>query len=573
MNPTREPFFRTRPRLVVMNLRRSIFTAALLLASLSTWASSAHALTHAWSYQYGGAGTQHVASVVTDAAGNVYATGHFYGTTNFGGANRTSAGGSDIFLVKIDPDGVHQWDLTFGDAADVQHATAVSVDAAGNVYIAGIFTGSVNFGGSALVSAGIRDIFLAKFNPAGVHQWSKRFGDNLDQYSTAMLVDYFDNIYWTGYFAGAVNFGGGALTSAGGNDAFLVKLDLAGAHLWSKRFGDAADQRGMALGPDHWGNIDFAMDFMGGVDLGGGNLTSAGNFDIGVAQYGPTGLYQWGGRYGDAAEQHVNALATEPFTGYVYISGANFGATDFGGGAITSAGGSDLYIAKWDCYGNHMWSDGWGNAANQSGTALVTDITGFVYVAGPFEGTIDVGGGPMASAGFEDVLLAGFATDGTYAMSRAFGDPSNFQQPTCLTEDVDYNVLIGGTFQGSIDFGGSVYSATAGDAFLVKQQPGVTPVRDLPRAIESSLVAQPNPFNPQTTLRYVVPRRGHARLAIYDLRGERVATLVDREFDAGEFTVTWRGVRDDGTRVGSGVYFARLTASGHEANCKLVLLK
>ena len=551
-----------------------ILRATGMLTVILSVASPALALTHMWSYGYGGGGTQHIASVASDGSGNVLAAGHYYSTTNFGGGDRSSAGGSDITVVKLNAAGGHVWDKQFGDANDSQYATAVSTDLAGNVYLAGAFTGTVNFGGVALTSLGARDLFLAKFGPTGTHMWSKRFGDAADQQSAVMLVDYFDNIYWTGYFAGAVNFGGGALTSAGGNDAFLVKFDAAGTHLWSKRFGDGGDQRGVALGTDHWGNIDLVLDFTGVVNFGPGNLTSAGGFDIGVVQYSNLGVYIWGYRFGDAAEQRVAAIATEPFTGYVYFTGANSGTVNFGGGNIATAGGSDIYLAKFDCYGNHMWSDGWGDDGNQSGTALATDDLGFMFLAGVFEGVINLGGGPLVSAGQQDVLLAGFNASGTHALSRAYGDPSNNQQPTCVIEDAGYNVLMGGTFQGTIDFGGSALTGTASDGFVVKMQPGVTGTpSNLPDFSKQSITAHPNPFNPRTTLRLVILAQGRARLEIFTLRGERVATLLDRDLHPGLLTASWNGTDDRGRNVGSGIYFARLSTPAGTTSTKLVLLK
>jgi len=93
----------------------------------------------------------------------------------------------------------------------------------------------------------------------------------------------------------------------------------------------------------------------------------------------------------------------------------------------------------------------------------------------------------------------------------------------------------------------------------------------VPRVL--SVSAYPNPFNPETTVRYTLPGRAHVRIDIYDLRGERVATLVDRDQDAGAFTVTWKGRDDRGTSVGSGVYFARLSTASGERTYKLTLLK
>lgn len=74
---------------------------------------------------------------------------------------------------------------------------------------------------------------------------------------------------------------------------------------------------------------------------------------------------------------------------------------------------------------------------------------------------------------------------------------------------------------------------------------------------------QPSPFNPRTTFRYSLPDAGHVRLALYDLRGALLATLVESEMEMGERTADWDGHDARGAAVPSGVYMARLeTASG-----------
>ena len=83
----------------------------------------------------------------------------------------------------------------------------------------------------------------------------------------------------------------------------------------------------------------------------------------------------------------------------------------------------------------------------------------------------------------------------------------------------------------------------------------------------------PNPFNPSTTVRFGVPRPGRVRIAVYDIAGRRVAVLVDRFMEAGDFTARWDG-RDEGSRaVASGVYFARMTMEGFGATRKMLLLR
>jgi hypothetical protein len=73
-----------------------------------------------------------------------------------------------------------------------------------------------------------------------------------------------------------------------------------------------------------------------------------------------------------------------------------------------------------------------------------------------------------------------------------------------------------------------------------------------------SLDIRPNPFNPQTMFSYRIDRPGHVTLRIYDLRGARVATLVDADQPVGEQSVKWNGTNDRGASVPSGVYLARL---------------
>ena len=95
-----------------------------------------------------------------------------------------------------------------------------------------------------------------------------------------------DNVLVTGFFQGTVDFGGGALSSAGNSDVFLAKYDAAGAHLWSQRFGDTGVDVGRAIAVDGAGNVLVTGILRGTVDFGGGPLTSAGLSDIFVAKFG-----------------------------------------------------------------------------------------------------------------------------------------------------------------------------------------------------------------------------------------------------------------------------------------------
>jgi hypothetical protein len=83
----------------------------------------------------------------------------------------------------------------------------------------------------------------------------------------------------------------------------------------------------------------------------------------------------------------------------------------------------------------------------------------------------------------------------------------------------------------------------------------------------------PNPFNPSTSISFELPSPSHAVIEIFDVRGSLVRTLADETMSAGGHTVEWNGRDDDGSVVGSGLYFYRLTAGGHSQAKKMVILK
>jgi hypothetical protein len=115
------------------------------------------------------------------------------------------------------------WARRAGDAGD-QTALGVACDAQGNVFVAGSFHGTVDGGGGPLVSAGGSDIFLVKLDATGKHLWSKRLGDGAAQQLNAVASSGATTAAFAGSLAGAPDFGGTVLTSAGGDDAFAATV-------------------------------------------------------------------------------------------------------------------------------------------------------------------------------------------------------------------------------------------------------------------------------------------------------------------------------------------------------------
>ncbi len=139
------------------------------------------------------------------------------------------------------------------------------------VIVTGGFRGSVDFGGVALVAyASSADFFIAKYTGSGTHQWSKRVTNNGDDYGYSVVTDSSGDILLTGYFSGKIDFGGGVLTSAGLFDIFVAKYSGAGTYVWSKQLGSTQDDFGYDIAVDSSGNVVVTGVFKGSVNFGGG---------------------------------------------------------------------------------------------------------------------------------------------------------------------------------------------------------------------------------------------------------------------------------------------------------------
>ena len=104
------------------------------------------------------------------------------------------------------------------------YSHAIAADASGNVYLAGYFTGSIDFGGGLLSSAGSSDLYVASFSSSGAYRWARAHGSTGADPGRGQAMDSGGNVYVTGYFTRTMNLGGGAMTSKGSYDIFLLKL-------------------------------------------------------------------------------------------------------------------------------------------------------------------------------------------------------------------------------------------------------------------------------------------------------------------------------------------------------------
>ena len=360
-----------------------------------------------WAKTFGGSFDDYGYAITVDGNGNIYTSGKFTGTVDFdpsGGIdNRTSNGGFDAFIQKMDAAGNFLWVKTFGGTSN-DLGNAITVDGNGNIYTTGNFIGTVDFDPSASIdnhtSSGLFDVFVQKMDAAGNFLWAKTFGGTITDNGNFITLDGSGNIYVTGSFQGTADFdpssGVDNHTSSGGDDIFVQKMDASGNFLWAQSFGGTANDRGNAIAVDGNNNIYTTGYFAGTADLDPSaatdNHTSNGLFDAFVQKMDASGNFSWSKAFGATFFDEGLSIKVDAF-GYVYTAGRFYGTVDFDSSAgianYTSNGVFDIFIQKLDASGNFIWTQTFGGTDNDEALSITVDANGSIYTAGQFKGTVD----------------------------------------------------------------------------------------------------------------------------------------------------------------------------------------
>jgi len=380
---------------------------------------------HIWSKRYGDVGADFGQDVAIGSSGEMYVIGTFHGTVSFGTGSVTSFGGEDVFVAKLLGNGDQSWAQHFGGTTD-DEGMAIAMHGNG-IAFAGGFTGTAAFGGASVASTGVFDAFVARFTTGGAHTWDAHYGSSaINDAGDAIAIDASDNVIVAGHFGGTVNFGGSALVSAGSFDMFLAKYNSTGVHQWSKSFGSSGIEYVYDIAADASSNVILLGSFTNTVNFGGGNRVSAGLHDVVVAKYNSAGTHQWSNRFGSTSDDYGYDAATDA-GGNVYALSNFNGTVDLGGGPITSTGSSDFLLAKYNSAGVHQWSRGFGSPQSDVPGGLAADAAGNVVMAGSFNNTANLGGSDLNSLGGYDIVVARYGTNQAEPKITSIADIGNDQ--------------------------------------------------------------------------------------------------------------------------------------------------
>jgi hypothetical protein len=391
-------------------------SALLVIFSMATSEFALAEAMEEWIAQYNGTGdgSDYAKALAVDLTGNVYVTGGSLG----------SNGTYDYATIKYDSSGEELWVMCYngpGNGNDV--ASALAVDATGNVYVTGY--------SRATAGLGSLDYATIKYDSSGNEIWVARYNGpgNGDDQASALSVDATGNVYVTGYSRGSAGLGS--------LDYATIKYDSSGNEIWAARYNGPGneDDQASALAVDPAGNV-----YVTGGSSNGSTISSYDSYDYATIKYDSSGNEIWVARYNGPSNGHdqASALAVNA-TGNVYVTGGIDGFTYYMPDAHLTIRG--FCTIKYDSSGEELWVaryNGPGNGDDYA-SALAIDVGGNVYVTG----------GSVGSDGTYDYATIKYDSSGNEVWAARYNGLGNGDdQASALAVDAVDNVYVTG---GSIN--------------------------------------------------------------------------------------------------------------------------
>lgn len=404
-----------------------------------------------------------IAQTVQDAAGNSYVTGYFRDRATFG-TFLLQDPGINMFVAKLDPTGTALWVVRVGRAG----GGGIAVDAGGNVFVTGGFSGTTAFGPFSLTSNSVNspsagNAFVAKLDPTGTFLWAVRAGGNSGGGGNGIVVDATGNSYVCGRYEATfstADFGPFNLTS--NNNApniFVAKLSPTGTFLWATGGGGTQDDNAFGIALDASGST-YITGYVGGygvvAQFGTASVTVVDDGDVIVAKVSPSGVFEWATSGGGDAPDIGRRIAVDA-QGMVHIVGFFMSAQPVFGTNITLSHSNqatfNAFVATLTPAGTWQWVVQGGGPGDDSAYDLAVDVAGNTYAVGSCSYRATFGSTVLTTAGDQDVMVSKISPTGAYLWAMQAGGTGNDEARSAWLRPNGTLTLAGSTLSSLAIFG------------------------------------------------------------------------------------------------------------------------
>ncbi len=357
------------------------------------------------------------------------------------------------------------WILTAGGSS-LDFGRTIVVDASGNAHFTAEFEGNVAFGARALTApSGGYATAVVKVDPSGKVLWAvSPTGSEVAVTSSAL--DAQGNLLVSGSFKKKVTMGSTTLTSkvtaTSGGNAFVAKLDSAGKWVWARAPESTAASNAEDVAVDAKGDVTVVGKFSAKATFGAVPVTSGGGIDLYVARYDLDGKFGWVKTTGSTGVDIAHSVGLDS-SGDAVVAGTFHKTVKFGGRTLSSTA-SSLFVAKMDGKGGWKWASAAKGIYNS--VEIAVDNTGGTFITGRFDGAVTFGTGTLTSKGSSDIFVTRMDKDGKWSWATSAGG-TQFDRSLGIDLDGAGGAAITGSIQGSASFGSaSITSKGKADGYV-----------------------------------------------------------------------------------------------------------
>jgi Secretion system C-terminal sorting domain/Beta-propeller repeat len=505
-------------------------------------------------------------AIACGPSGNYYVTGYYnsdsirFGNTTLYLGGQSSSSISNVFLVKYDSNGNVIWAKSgFGNGLD--RSNCIAVDSSENIYIAGHYSGRIQFNNDTLNSVGGSDMFIVKYDRNGNVIWTKSYGGiNYDEIY-GIAADAFGNLFFTGYYSGLTFvFGNDTLHSIDfSSNALTGKIDANGNEIWARIASGTKTDNGRSVTIDNNNNV-YVVGLFNSRTLNiesisiqnSDQLQTPTTYDFFIIKYSNHGNVIWAKREGGPPNDDYGYSIKTDLKNNLYVSTKLKSISTIG--SFTVSPGTCLI--KYDSLGTVIYVKRAVGLIAAAVNYVTTDANNNVYLCGIISTTnpFTFGTDTLFSNGAFDGYIVKFDSIGNELWMKSIGG-NQMDYTNTLAMDSDGNIVLTGMYSsnGVTTCGGEPLLINTnplnGGMYLVKLSNSISvETEELTKNKPNELFKlSPNPNNGLMQLQYQIEQNSIAHLSIYNVLGEKVSEYKLQN-NSNLMTI-------NETKLTSGIYF------------------
>jgi hypothetical protein len=362
-----------------------------------------------------------------------------------------------------------------------EDASAITTDSVGNVYVAGTFSGDTAwFGSTPIINKGsdvyFCDMFVAKYDALGNLIWVRTGGSNNNDIASGIAVDKNGNVLVTGAIYDTSFTFEDSTFQLGTIPLYLLKIDPNGNLIWARFASGISEGRAVVTDADN--NIYLTGTFQWSISFGNNSVTSIGGRDIYLVKYDTNGNDIWAKSINGTAQDYAMSISIhDPST--LFITGYYFSETlDFGFVELNNSNSyHQAFMAKYDTAGNVSWAKSSASNSYVWGVSCSADQNGNCLFAGRFANSVSFGNVTL-TGNLLQMFLIKYGPSGNIIWAVCAGPLLGISGVDLyLDTDSEGNAFVTGLYADSISFNGSVgLSSAPHDIFIAKYNPVGNPL-------------------------------------------------------------------------------------------------